>query len=261
MSVLAQSQSKRLLAIHGWSGVVLGALLYVVILTGAVAVFAHEIGQWSASGARAADPLDRPIDAKLRSLANDIDPKYRDDVVVFANSGGAIVAFFHTHAENPSGQADSLGVRFHIDPVSMEVLERHEGFGSELPRDQEGALEDFITRLHITLHLPSPWGLWATGVLGFAMMMAAVSGVLLHKHLLKDLFVAPRFSSLLLHRRDRHILAGSWGLPFGFLLAFTGTFFSFVGTIGLPVLAVVAFGGDQEQMIETVLGDLNAYDG
>lgn len=256
--MLSQSQSKRLLAVHGWSGTVLGLFLYVVILTGAVAVFASEIGQWSASGTRAAQPLDRPLDTKLRALAKSIDPKYLEEVSVFGNSGGVLTAFFHTHEKNEKGNLEDVGVQFRLDPVTLDVISRDEGPRSTLPSDQEGALDDFIVDLHVYLHAPRPWGLWATGILGFVMLIAVVSGIFLHKHLLKDLFVPPRFSSLLLNRRDRHILAGSWSLPFGFVLAFTGAFFSFAGAISIPVMTMVAFGGDQEKMIETIVGQPHA---
>lgn len=254
MSVVNQAQSKRLLAIHGWSGTILGLALYVVVLTGAVAVFAFEIGQWSAGGRPLVSALERPVDARLKTLAAEVDPSYLDEVVVFTNSGGELVVFFHTHELRADGTPDDVGVRFHLDPESLDVLRRDEGYASEMPADKAGALDDFIVDLHVNLYAPRPWGLYATGILGFMMLVAAISGILLHKHVIKDLFVAPRKSSRLLLRKDRHVLAGSWGLPFGFLLAFTGAFFSFAGALGLPVVAMVAFGGDQVEMIETIVG-------
>lgn len=36
MPELTKAQTQRLIAIHGWSGAVLGLLLYVVLLTGRV---------------------------------------------------------------------------------------------------------------------------------------------------------------------------------------------------------------------------------
>src|SRR3546814_11060840 len=44
---LPQRETKSLLAIHGWSAVFLGLLLYVVIVTGVASVFADEIGDWA----------------------------------------------------------------------------------------------------------------------------------------------------------------------------------------------------------------------
>lgn len=232
----------------------MGLFLYVVVLTGTVAVFSEEIGTWSSGGKIVPAPLDFPIDRPLTDLSKTIDAKYLEEVSVSENPDGSLTVFFHTHAANDDGLPDELGVRFIVNPVSFEVLERHEGLASEMPGPKKGALADFISELHINLYMSDPWGLYLTGVLGFVMLMAVISGIILHKHILKDLFTSPRFSSLLLNRRDRHILAGSWSLPFGFILAFTGSFFSFGGALGLPIVAMVAFGGDQVKMIETVIG-------
>ena len=37
---LPKEETKLMVAVHGWSGIVLGLLLYAVVLTGMVAVFA-----------------------------------------------------------------------------------------------------------------------------------------------------------------------------------------------------------------------------
>ncbi|MEM1411512.1 MAG: PepSY-associated TM helix domain-containing protein [Pseudomonadota bacterium] len=254
MSVVNQAQSRRLVAVHGWSGTVLGLLLYVVVLTGAIAVFAHEIGEWATGGHASVEAFAQPIGPRLEELAEDVKPEYLDEVVVFSDSAGNIQVRFHTHEERDGGRIEDIGVRYILDGNNLEVLQRDEGWFSELPRDTSGALEDFIVDVHVNLYAPFPWGLYATGILGLLMLSAVISGVLLHKHIIKDLFVSPRKSSKLLFRKDRHVLAGSWSLPFGFVLAFTGAFYSFAISIGLPVVAMVAFGGDQEQMIETILG-------
>jgi uncharacterized iron-regulated membrane protein len=105
------------------------------------------------------------------------------------------------------------------------------------------------------LHVPNPWGLLLTGILGLAMLVAAVSGLLIHRHLFKDIFTLRRRAGPVLVNRDRHSVAGTWSLPFAFVLAFTGSFFSFYGTIGVPVVAMAAFGGDVEALSEAVYGN------
>ncbi len=254
MSIVAKDTSKRLLAVHGWSGVLLGLFLYVVVITGTVSVLAHEIGDWSISGTRDTAPFSQSIDARVTALADSVDPRFREDVSIYPNAAGSLIVFFHTHGTNNAGDPDDLGVRFTLAPQTLEIVRRDQGYGMELPGDPEDALSQFITTLHISLHAPNPIGLYLTGLAGFVMLFAVISGIILHRHLLKDLFVAPRLSSRLLNRRDRHILAASWSLPFGFLLAFTGTFFSFAGSVGLPIVAMVSFGGDQTKMIETLVG-------
>lgn len=255
MSRVSQEPTRRLLAVHGWSGTILGVFLYLIVLTGSVAVFSHEIGLWSAGGSSHASPFGVGFDARIKEIAATVDPEYLEEVQIYQNSSGHVIAFFHGHEQNASGQLEDKGTRFTLNASTYEVLRRDEGFRTEMPGDTEGALDEFIVQLHVNLHAPNPWGLYATGILGFIMLYAAISGIILHKHLIRDIFVSPRLSSLLLNKRDRHILAGSWSLPFGFILAFTGAFFSFAGSVGLPVVAMVAFGGDQEKLIETVIGN------
>jgi uncharacterized iron-regulated membrane protein len=251
---ISQSRMKRLTAIHGWSAVVLGLLLYAVVATGAVAVFANEIGRWSVGGTRAAAPLEGTIDREVRRLAAEVDPAFLHDVGIWSGEGRDMHVFFHDHAKNPeSGIEEDFGTMFRVDSETGAVLERHDGFIWNEPAAWEtSALRNFLVDLHVQLYLPSPWGPILTGVLGLMMMAAVVSGVLMHRHLIRDLFVAERPGRRLVSARDRHVLAASWGIPFAFLLAFTGSFFSFASTVGFPLVAAVAFGGDEEAMFETL---------
>src|SRR5262249_48918523 len=77
---------------------------------------------------------------------------------------------------------------------------------------------------------------------------------IVHRHLIADLFTMRLNHDALLRRRDLHVIAGSWNLPFAFILAFTGSFFSFASSVGLPAIAMVKFGGDQEALIDTLYG-------
>ena len=130
------------------------------------------------------------------------------------------------------------------------LLERHEGFFVDHPDwFQVNALEAFLVDLHEELHLPDPWGRILTGGLGLLAMSAAVSGLILHRHLIRDLFLTARPGGRLAAMRDRHLLAASWGLPFAFLLGFTGAFFGFGGPVLFPMIANVAFGGDRAALV------------
>ncbi len=251
---LRQGQLKRLTAIHGWSAVVLGLLLYAVIATGAVAVFATEIGRWSVGGARERDPLEARIGASVSELAAQVNPEFLHDVGIWSGEGNDLHAFFHDHALNPEfGVEEDFGTMFRADAATGAVIERHDGFIWNDPAAWEtSALRQFFVDLHVQLYLPNPWGLILTGILGLMMMAAVISGVLMHRHLVRDMFVAERPGDRLVSARDRHVLAASWGIPFAFLLAFTGSFFSFAGAVSFPLVAAIAFGGDQEKMIEVL---------
>src|SRR3546814_542392 len=87
------------------------------------------------------------------------------------------------------------------------------------------------------------------------MLVAAISGLLIHRHLFKDIFTLRTRANPVLVDRDRHSVAGTWSLPFAFILAFTGSFFSFFGTIGVPVVAMAAFSGDVQALNDAVFGN------
>lgn len=257
MIELSQSRTKEMLAIHGWSGVFLGLLLYAVILTGVVSVFAHEIGEWSAPLTHDQHELPTTgLDAAIRKAASEVDPAYHDDLFFFSDTAGRIRAFFHTDVKREGGtELEPRGVEFDFDPKTLAVLDRREGWGDEIAhKNLPAALADFFVELHVSLHLPNPWGLLLTGILGLAMMVAPVTGFLVHRHLIRELFTLRKKKDPLLVKRDAHVIAGTWNLPFAFVLAFTGSYFSLAGAFAIPAVAMVAFGGDQEKLIETVVG-------
>jgi uncharacterized iron-regulated membrane protein len=245
-----------LLAIHGWSGILLGLLLYAVICTGVAAVFASEINNWASPLSRG-DVVELPatLDDTITLLAALVDPQYPEEVAAYRSGGGRLLVFFHRHDIASDGKPSEYGVEFAVDPDTQSVLARREGWYDDIAalRRSDG-IADFLVDLHVRLHIPEPYGLFVTGILGMAMMTAAITGLLIHRHLFKELFTLRLRGEPVLRRRDLHVVGGAWNLPFAFILAFTGSFFSFATTIGLPLVANATFAGDQERLIETLYG-------
>lgn len=262
MVKLSQAKTKTLVAVHGWSGVSLGLLLYAVILTGMVAVFAEEIAHWSVGIVNPDNPLAptpddaAPLQELIDGLAPQVDAEFLQEVALGRTTQGHLSVFFHKHQTNEDGVIEEVGTEFEVDPGTGAVVARQHGTGLSLfQTDEDRALSRFLVSVHTELHLPRPWGLILTGILGLAMMVAAVSGLLVHRHLLKDIFtLRSRSGSGVLGTKDAHTVVGSWGLPFALVLAFTGSFFSFAGSFGLPLMAMVGFGGDQQAMFDVLIG-------
>lgn len=247
----SQAQMKRLTAVHGWSGVVLGLLLYVVVFTGTVAVIGEEIGLWAQGGRGGATQLEIPLDAHVRGVVDRLPRGFQEEIGVLIDGRGTLTVYSEIRARHPQRQeVGAFGQVFRLDPKTGALLERHEGFFVDHPNwFQINALEAFLVDLHEELHLPDPWGRILTGGLGLLAMAAAISGLILHRHLIRDLFLAARPGARLASMRDRHLLAASWGLPFAFLLGFTGAFFGFGGPVLFPMIANVAFGGDRTALV------------
>lgn len=252
---LPKEDTKLMVAVHGWSGILLGLLLYAVVITGMVAVFAEEIGIWSAGHVETRSAFARPFDSAVRALAARTPEKDHEGVDMFEIGDHRLGIFFHHHEISPRGEPVSRGVYYQLGSDGR-VADTVRGTGEEVfgPRNDD-ALSSFLVDTHVRLHVPNPWGLLLTGILGLAMLVAAVSGLLIHRHLFKDIFTLRRKANPVLVDRDRHSVAGTWSLPFAFLLAFTGSFFSFFGTIGVPIVAMAAFGGDQQALSEAVFGN------
>ena len=251
-----KEKNDALVKLHGWSAVFLGLLLYAVVITGTVAVLSEEILHWSVGHVKADNPTQADLDKAIAKLSPQVKPEYLEEIGVGHTSKGDLQLFFHTHRTNEAGQVEEFGTRYSLDPVTLDVLTEKSGTGAELfQTDEDSALSRFLVSVHTELHLPRPWGLLLTGILGLAMLVAAISGLIMHRALLRDMFVIRSKSrNEQLPKRDMHTVAGSWGLPFAFILAFTGSFFSFAGAFGIPAMAMVAFGGDQELLIRTVIG-------
>lgn len=250
-----RSKAKALLSLHSWSGIVLGMLLYAVIFTGTVAVVADEIGEWSNSNYHQNLLLTTDLDETVRHLATITEKDYLDEISVYENDRQQVVYFFHTHKQNPSGEMDEYGIQYLLTPQG-EIVYQREGFGSDIyAQDDSYALSRFLVSIHTELHIPSPWGLILTGILGLAMLIAAVSGFMMHRHLFTDMFAIRKQRNGQSLKRDSHTVAGTWSIPFAILLAFTGSFFSFSTAFGLPAMGMVAFGGDQEALMYALVGE------
>lgn len=261
MFKLPQHDTKALLAIHGWSGILLGLLLYVVICTGVAAVFAQEINDWSSPLAHPVAGFPPGLDGVVQKLAGEVGPEFLQDVAISESAGGRFNIRYHRNEQDPAGKPSERGVEFELDP-QWQVLQRRAGWENEIEdRRRAGGIADFLINLHIRLHIPDPYGSFVTGILGLAMMIAAVTGFIVHRHLIADLFTLRLNRDALLRRRDLHVVAASWNLPFAFILAFTGSFFSLAASVGLPAIAMVEFGGNQEKLADTLYGTARVENG
>ncbi|WP_299848309.1 PepSY domain-containing protein [uncultured Roseovarius sp.] len=254
--LLDASQTKRLVALHGWLATALSILLYAVILSGTVVVFADEIGHWSEKTTLTNQALSQPVNRHFQRIAAQVPADLKEDVIIGEGPNGTLRLFFGgARPRLDGGGVATFGREYIVQPDSGAIVSAKSGFLEDLSATRPSeALADFLVELHVRLHVPGRWGLYLTGILGIAMLIAAITGVLIHRNIIKELFVAERPGGRMVSYRDRHNLAGVWSLPFAVLLAFTGAFLSFAVSLGLPVVAMVAFGGDQTAALEAVVG-------
>ncbi|MFV0476306.1 MAG: PepSY-associated TM helix domain-containing protein [Parahaliea sp.] len=225
--------------LHTWFGLVLGYVLMVAFFFGALSVFDREIDRWALPDTRfeaqpmpSYDEVLAPVYARLRA--------HPDDMVRTAR---------RVHGEIPDPDtlpmASQWAYTTHRDPVlrlggeysipnkPIDASDDHQhvhGWGSIDPRTgeflSEGSLKigsEFFYPLHYSLHL-TRWnlGYWIVGLAALMMLMALVSGVVIHRKLFKELFTFRPHKQTQRSVLDLHNMTGVVALPFHFFFAFTG---------------------------------------
>lgn len=229
---MRQHTLKSLYALHSWIGLVLGLVLYVVCFSGVVALFEAELGPWQRGVGRpapapAGSALDKAVSATVERLADQEGAaRAMDFLVLLPGSYGSVIIMQYA-----AGSPPRPATRY-FDPWTGE------------PTTPPGTAATAILRqLHTDLLLPAPWGRYLVGLSGVVMLVSVVSGLLLHRKMLTEMFTLRLFRSTRLKWADTHKSLGLWGLPFHFVIALTGAVLGWVG-LALPLAALTAHEGD-----------------
>ncbi|MEM8794487.1 MAG: PepSY-associated TM helix domain-containing protein [Pseudomonadota bacterium] len=252
--MIGTSAKKRLIALHGWSATILAILLYVVMLTGTIIVLEDELEHWSKGESERVLPFGQDNFGTIVSdYAATIPQDLREELRIVPTGPDTARLDFAGY-KLIEGEREHFHTVFEVHTKTGEQIRKQAGIDGTINYSEP---EDYLVRfwydMHVRLHVPGSLGLYLTGIAGVAMIIAAFTGVLIHRHIIKEMFVTGRPGDRLVSFRDRHNLAGVWSLPFAVLLAFTGTFFSFATSLALPIVAMSAFKGDQEAVIAAVL--------
>ncbi|WP_326914852.1 PepSY-associated TM helix domain-containing protein [Sphingopyxis chilensis] len=208
---------------HSSLGLAFAALIYLVCLSGSIAVFAHEFQRWeSAAGPHVTDVTPDAVQTAFEGAIA---------------AGGAGVE--HVYITLPS--ADFPRLLLHVDAdADREYLADESG---RIAPGKDFAWTEFITRLHINLHLPVTWGIFLVGLIGVALLSSLVSGILAHPRIFRDAFHLRLGGSKRLQEADLHNRLGVWALPFHIIISLTGAFLGLT-TIIVGVLGMAMFNGD-----------------
>ncbi|HWJ70621.1 MAG TPA: PepSY-associated TM helix domain-containing protein [Sphingobium sp.] len=215
------SAKRTAYALHSWTGLLAGWLLFVICLTGTLVVYKFPLKALANPQLAASAPVDRlgPDKALARFEAAARDMRVR--VVAFPSDAYSIHQY-SIIAETPAGKEK----RYWINPETGAV------------RDSlESDFADFIQRLHAGLFM-GRIGRWIVGALGVAMVVSIVAGLVFHwPRLRRDAF----HLRLGAHRRkawsDLHKMGGVWALAFHLVIALTGAWLGLEGLVGIRASA------------------------
>ncbi|MEF7616636.1 PepSY-associated TM helix domain-containing protein [Aquincola sp. MAHUQ-54] len=220
--------------LHTWFGLVLGFVLMVVFFFGSLSVFDREIDRWAIPSSRF-EPQPMPsFDQLLRPAFERMQPDAANIEAARSRIDGpmperfAVVrtwAAYTTHRDPVLGLFAGFELPGAKDPEdavwgTRTIDPRN---GQPLPDDRLKIGSQFFYPLHYSLNLN--WmalGTWIVGLAALVMLVALVSGVVMHRKLFRELFTFRPAKSTPRSTLDLHNLTGVVALPFHFMFAFTG---------------------------------------
>jgi uncharacterized iron-regulated membrane protein len=224
MSAIREGTRQVMAWLHGWTGLLLGWVLFVMCLAGTLSVFKPEIGRWMRPEASAtADPVEA-IATAGRWLARNA-----------PDSTGWYLAAPDGRMNTVEASYDSKGAFLYhaLDPVT----------GAPVARETLGG--EFFYRLHFELELPFPWGRLLASLAAAFMLVALVTGIIAHRRIFRDFFT---FRTRKGQRSwlDGHNALGVLALPFHLMITFTGLVT--LASLSMPWGISAAYGEDLAAM-------------
>jgi len=222
---MKRSLTQSMSWLHTWCGLLLGWVLFAIFLTGTLAVFDKEISWWMQP--ELTDQAQSPAAA--------------------ANVAQRWLMAHHSDESNwnislPTERSPDLGVSVgerrrggggtQLDPLTGETIEARETIGG-----------NFFFHFHYTLHMPRLLGIWVVGLAAMAMLVALISGIIIHKKIFKEFFTfrpAKGQRSWL----DGHNASAVLLLPFHLMITYTGLVIFFL--IYMPAAVDALYGGDRQ---------------
>ncbi len=203
--------------LHTWVGLLVCWVLLLVFFAGTVSYYRYEISLWT-----------KP------EIHSDVLQAYQTDNLVHQLQEGQ--AYLSAHAENakdwrinfPTERKPYLSYSWQTHP---EPGERRGQFiehiahidGQDMVTDIRGSRGgNFFYRLHFDLHyMPAKIARWIVGFCTMFMLLALISGIVIHKRIFKDFFSFRRNKggrSWL----DAHNISSVLALPYHLMITYTG---------------------------------------
>jgi len=225
------STVKNALSAHAAIGLLAGALLYIVALSGSVLVFYHELQQIEQPGLEMTSIEPAALERAAASL-------------MARETGNPRTA--HLYFSLPSG--DSPRTIGYTD--TQKVLIDQDG---RIADELQTSWSEFLYSLHYELTVPSPLGIIIVGVLGVMMLTLSLSGIIAHPRIFRDAFRLRARDGNGVGLTDWHNRLSVWTLPFILMIALTGAVIG-LGALTAEGVAARYFGGDTEQVYAPLFG-------
>jgi uncharacterized iron-regulated membrane protein len=221
--------------VHTWGGLVVGWILYFVFLTGTLGYFDTEIDRWMKPELPLeTTPLHEAITIAQQRLEQQAPGAQRWFISPATNRDNPNLRIFW---EMP-GTDDARG------KTGNEILDS--ATGQPVTARATGGGQT-LYRMHYALHyLPVDVAYWLVGICSMFMLVAIITGVVIHKKIFKDFFTfRPRKGQR--SWLDMHNLLSVTALPFHLMITYSGLIFFAFTYMPLIIAGSYGIGRDAEE--------------
>ena len=231
MSVAPETGTvKRALSAHAAIGLLAGALLYLVSLTGTLAVFYQE---WQR--------VEQPGVPEMTSIDPAAVPRAVENVLASDTKKTT-----HLYVHLPVDHLPRTTITTDFKAVHIDQ-------NGAIAGPEEIAWSDFLVELHYTLNIPGIFGITIVGALGVMMLTLSLSGVIAHPRIFRDAFRLRARDNGGVGLADWHNRLSVWTLPFTLAIALTGALIGMATLTGYGV-GQMSYGGDFEKVYAPIFG-------
>ncbi|MEM6723598.1 MAG: PepSY-associated TM helix domain-containing protein, partial [Bacteroidota bacterium] len=197
---------KLLFKIHGWIGIKLSILFFIVCLSGTLATISHEL-DWLFNPAIRAIPQETL--ASKNTLIGNIQKVFPDGEILFISATPE--PYICNIAQIKTGK------------------QRYFVFANQYTGEVQGysklTIQRYLRDLHYYLFIPFQVGHFTVLIFAFMLLISTLTALLFYKRWWKKLFVLKRGKGPVVLFRSLHRLVGIWSVPFTILFSITGIWY------------------------------------
>ena len=226
--ITKQPLTRRALKAHSWMGLFISAFMYVICLSGTIAVFHNEFERWEQPQIQETQYINTETAEQAFST---FIQRYREDTghyhLVFPTSGIPRLVVENDHVAHFVNSDGSLG----------EIEKSH--------------WTKMLVDLHLYLHLPNSIGVFIVSAFGGLLCAIILSGFLSHPRIIKDAFRLRRGGTGLQENIDIHNRLSVWASPFHLMIGVTGAYFGLAGLL-IVIFSQAFYNGDNQAVVDEV---------